>query len=86
MKLPADVRYVPKRAVALAMAQNPFPMPIRSGIWVDCIECGRQDALLGGGTVGLSDDEAQRIFEGRGWSVKPTLCPDHSACGAPSQS
>lgn len=50
-----------------------------SGIWVDCMTCGRRDRLTGTATVHITNDAAQKIFESKGWSVLPTRCPLHSA-------
>jgi len=53
------------------------------GIWVDCIECGRRDAMRDRdySLRAMSTDEARRIFTEHGWTIKPTRCP---ACVTPS--
>lgn len=70
-------RYIESDILALAGAGRNFNFGDRRGIWVDCIKCGRRDRLDGNDTEQITDEAAQRIFENHGWSVGPTLCPDH---------
>ena len=71
-----SVCYEANVLLALAGAGNNFSERKR-GVWVDCVVCGRRDALRGDDALALSDDEATVVFESHGWSVLPTLCPEH---------
>lgn len=57
-----------------------FANPV-SGVWVSCIECGRRDRFTGtdGQIDRLTDAKAIKKFEGLGWTVRPTLCPEHAS-------
>lgn len=68
------MRYTKNAARGLAMAQTGFAEP--RGIWVDCVKCGRRDQVTGDDTAAWSDARAKRFFAGKGWSVRPTECPD----------
>ena len=76
--LPKGVRYVTNAMLGIQMAQVVATRE-PNGIWVDCVECGRRDILTGyrGALQQIPDDEAAAIFRGHGWTVLPTLCPEH---------
>lgn len=42
---------------------------------VTCVVCGRE--ARSDDSEGVSDAELTREFEARGWTVKPTRCPEH---------
>ena len=48
----------------------------KSGVvFVDCVRCGKRASIHVEHLDGVSDAEATRRFNERGWSVRPTLCP-----------
>lgn len=66
--------------LGMQMAQQVLRQPMR-GIWVECTTCGRMDAMRDTdySLRRMTDEQATSIFVERGWSVRPTLCPDHAA-------
>lgn len=78
----SEVRYIERDEAHLyrmmvAGRECVFGYP--NGIWVDCIACGRRDRLTA--DESMSDEQARLRFERKGWSVRPTRCPDCNAAG-----
>ena len=48
-------------------------------IWLDCTKCDKSIGLeaVDGGLRWISNEQARDIFTAEGWSVLPTLCPEH---------
>ena len=63
--------------VPFGLASSGVPFGPMWGAWVDCIECGRRDQIRGA-EASDSDARLRKAFEGAGWSISPTLCPDHA--------
>lgn len=67
----------------LTPAQVALLHPDRPGrVFVDCVECGARDTIRVDNLDAVTDEQATRWFEERGWSVKPTLCPGCLRLGA----
>lgn len=79
--LPSGVRYLTDcdRPIAVGGLPGGYRESV-NGIWVDCTGCGRRDRIAGewGGTDRTPDitgETAHAVFIGKGWTVRPTLCP-----------
>lgn len=44
--------------------------------FIECGECGATASE--GQSEGVSDESLTERFEARGWTVRPTRCPDHA--------
>jgi hypothetical protein len=47
-------------------------------IFVECVECNRSATIFDDNADGVPDSIAASRFRKLGWSVKPTLCPEHN--------
>lgn len=73
-----DVRYIERDEAHLyrmMVAGRECVFGHTTGVWVDCMGCGRRDRLTGD-VVTMSTVEAKRRFREKGWTIKPTRCPD----------
>lgn len=77
LRLPTGARYVENAPYGIATGGGSVVFGGTSGVFVECIECSRRDAIQPFMLANkLSDVQATEVFNEHGWTVTPTLCPD----------